>query len=101
MQIFQKGLILYLIFSAIKKLLFASSNNLLLKNSFSTPQEYCSVLLLSSVIYRTFVGGVNPFSHQRLRNVLSEKCYIAFFTSKEPNFFLIVTYSKARGNLEI
>lgn len=72
MQILEKSLILYLRSSAIKKLLFASSNKLLLKYSFSTPQEYCSVLL-SSVIYRTFVGGVNPFSHERLRNVLSEK----------------------------
>lgn len=87
MQILQKGLILYLRSSAIKKLLFASSNNLLLKYSFSTPQEYCSVLLLSSVIYRTFVGGVNPFSHERLRNVLSEKCYIAFFHIKGAQLF--------------
>ena len=59
----------YLRFAVIKKLLFARTNTLAQIQFF-----LCFRILFGaaadSVISRTFVGGANPFSHERLRNVL-------------------------------
>lgn len=89
----------YLRFAVIKKFLFARTNTLAQIQFFlRNTAWHC----FGAVIFGTFVGGANPFSHERLRNVLSGEWYIAFLlsTSKESTLSLLIVNGSNRKDIQ-